>query len=203
MEVSGLLYAPAALPPENSPPVPLDCRLGGPQSRPERGGEEKKPCPSAENRTPIVQLVVSHYPCLFKSTVIPRFTSLIRSPKLLVRRKLVKRKLISHFFPTGTTIGLREEGARIRENWLVNWKKRISLCISYERKLVNRLLVYRGTTVISDILLWYINKFHVYSAGRSADLEQWTGHTDWIAISTIFLEPFLKQKSGWCPPIGH
>jgi hypothetical protein len=38
------------------------------------------------------------------------------TPKLLARRKLVKRKLISHCFPTGTTIGLREEGARVCEN---------------------------------------------------------------------------------------
>jgi hypothetical protein len=50
-----------------------------------------------------------------KITVIPRFTNLIRPPKLLVRRKLVKRKLISHHFPTGTTIGWREEVARIRK----------------------------------------------------------------------------------------
>jgi hypothetical protein len=55
----------------------------------------------------------------YRCTVIPRFTSLIRSSKS-VRRKLVKRKLISHYFPTGTTMGLREEGACRSKNWLVN-----------------------------------------------------------------------------------
>jgi hypothetical protein len=91
----------------------------------------------------------------FQSTAIPRFTSLIRSSKLLV--KFVKRKLISHYFPTGTTIYLREEGARISENWLVNWKTSINLCISYKRKLVNLLLVYRGITAhgVLNFLLDY------------------------------------------------
>jgi hypothetical protein len=79
--------------------------------------------------------------------VIPKFTSLIRPPKLLVRQKLVKRKWISHYFLIGITIGLRKEGARISENWLVNWKKGINLCILYKQKLLNRLLVYRGITV--------------------------------------------------------
>jgi hypothetical protein len=41
MEVSGQLHAPAALPPGKSPWYPLDRRLGGPQSRSGRGGEEK------------------------------------------------------------------------------------------------------------------------------------------------------------------
>jgi hypothetical protein len=41
MEVSGQFHAPAALPPEKSPWYPLDRRLGGPQSRSGRGGEEK------------------------------------------------------------------------------------------------------------------------------------------------------------------
>jgi hypothetical protein len=49
-------------------------------------------------------------------------------------------------FP-GTVIGLREEGAHISENWLVNWKTGINLCISYKQKLVNWLLVYQGITV--------------------------------------------------------
>jgi hypothetical protein len=78
---------------------------------------------------------------------IPRFMSLICSSKTARKAKLAKRKLISHYFPTGTTIDLREEGARISENWLINWKTGINLCISYKRKLVNRLLVYRGITV--------------------------------------------------------
>jgi hypothetical protein len=41
MEVSGQLHAPAALPQRKSPWYPLDRRLGGPQNRSERGGEEK------------------------------------------------------------------------------------------------------------------------------------------------------------------
>jgi hypothetical protein len=41
MEVSGQLYAPAALPPGKRSCYVLDRRLGGPQSRSGRGGEEK------------------------------------------------------------------------------------------------------------------------------------------------------------------
>jgi hypothetical protein len=41
MEVSGQLHAPAALPPGKDPQYALDRRLGGPQSRSGRGGEEK------------------------------------------------------------------------------------------------------------------------------------------------------------------
>jgi hypothetical protein len=40
-----------------------------------------------------------------------------------------KTKINFPFFLTGTTIGLREEGARISENWLVNLKTGINLCI--------------------------------------------------------------------------
>jgi hypothetical protein len=39
--VSGKLYAPAALPLGKEPGYPLDRRLGGPQSRSRRRGEEK------------------------------------------------------------------------------------------------------------------------------------------------------------------
>jgi hypothetical protein len=46
MEVSGKLHAPAALPPEKESRYPLDRRLGGPQSRSGRGGEEKNSQPS-------------------------------------------------------------------------------------------------------------------------------------------------------------
>jgi hypothetical protein len=53
-------------------------------------------------------------------TVIPRFTSLIRSSKIARKAKSRKTKIISHYFPKGITIGLREKGARIRENWVVN-----------------------------------------------------------------------------------
>jgi hypothetical protein len=50
MEVSGQLHAPAALPHGKSPWYPLDRRLGGPQSRSGRGGEEKnsQPLPGIE-----------------------------------------------------------------------------------------------------------------------------------------------------------
>jgi hypothetical protein len=41
MEVGGQFHAPAALPPGKEPRYPLDRRLGGPQSRSGRGGEEK------------------------------------------------------------------------------------------------------------------------------------------------------------------
>jgi len=42
MEMSGQIHAPAALLPRKEPPYPLDRRLGGPQSRYERGAEDKK-----------------------------------------------------------------------------------------------------------------------------------------------------------------
>jgi hypothetical protein len=47
MEVSGQLHASAALPPGKDPRYPLDRRLGGPQNRSERGGEEKNSQPPA------------------------------------------------------------------------------------------------------------------------------------------------------------
>jgi hypothetical protein len=51
MEVSGQLHAPAALP---GTWYPLDRRLGGPQSRSGRGGEEKnsQPPPGIEPQNP-------------------------------------------------------------------------------------------------------------------------------------------------------
>jgi hypothetical protein len=36
---------------EKSPRYPLDTRMGGPQSRSGRGGEEKNPCPSRESNS--------------------------------------------------------------------------------------------------------------------------------------------------------
>jgi hypothetical protein len=45
MEVSGQLHAPAALPPGKGLLVPLDRRLGEPQSRSEHSGEEKNSQP--------------------------------------------------------------------------------------------------------------------------------------------------------------
>jgi hypothetical protein len=61
MKVSGQLHIPAALPPGQSPWYPLHRRLGGPQSRSGRGGEEKnsKLLPALE--TPIVQPVAERY----------------------------------------------------------------------------------------------------------------------------------------------
>jgi hypothetical protein len=48
MEASGQIHVPAALPPGN----PLDRRLGGPQSRPERGIEKNsQPLPGIEPRS--------------------------------------------------------------------------------------------------------------------------------------------------------
>jgi hypothetical protein len=85
-------------------------------------------------------------------TVIPRFTSLIHSSKTAHKVKTHKTKLIYYYFPKGTMISLWEEGTRISENWLVNWKTGINLCISYEQKLVNQLLVYWGITVLTSSL---------------------------------------------------
>jgi hypothetical protein len=45
MEVSGQLHAPAALPPGKEPLVPIGWRLGVPQSRSGRCGEEKNSQP--------------------------------------------------------------------------------------------------------------------------------------------------------------
>jgi hypothetical protein len=56
MEVSGQLHAPAALPPGEEPLIPR--RLGGPQSRSGRCGEEKNSHPLQGLEPPIVQPVV-------------------------------------------------------------------------------------------------------------------------------------------------
>jgi hypothetical protein len=45
MEVGGQLHAPTVLPFGKSPFYPLDRRVGGPQSRSGRGGEEKNSQP--------------------------------------------------------------------------------------------------------------------------------------------------------------
>jgi hypothetical protein len=50
------------------------------------------------------------------STVIPRFTSLIRSSKIARKAKTRKTKINFREEGPGTVIGLREEGARISEN---------------------------------------------------------------------------------------
>jgi hypothetical protein len=60
MEVSGQIYALAALSEGKHPQYPLDRRLGGVQCQSERYGEEKNLTP-AGNQTPAVQLVASSY----------------------------------------------------------------------------------------------------------------------------------------------
>jgi hypothetical protein len=57
MEVSFQLHDPAALPPGNNPRYQLDRRLGGPQSRSGRVGEEKNYQPLPELEPPIIQPV--------------------------------------------------------------------------------------------------------------------------------------------------
>jgi hypothetical protein len=58
LEVSGQLHAPAALLPGKEPPhYPLDRRLGGPQSRSGRRGEEKILDPNG-TQTPNPQLSI-------------------------------------------------------------------------------------------------------------------------------------------------
>jgi hypothetical protein len=49
-------------------------------------------------------------------TIIPRFTSLIRPSKTARKAKTRKIKINFREEAPGTTIGLREEGARISEN---------------------------------------------------------------------------------------
>jgi hypothetical protein len=63
MEVSGQLHAPAAFPPGKNPLVPLYRRLGGPQSRSGRCGEEKnsQPLPGFE---PLLYISVCETWCL-------------------------------------------------------------------------------------------------------------------------------------------
>jgi hypothetical protein len=61
MEVSGQLHAPAALPQGESPRYPLNRRLGGPQSRFGRGGEEKNSQPLPGLEPPIIQSVAQRY----------------------------------------------------------------------------------------------------------------------------------------------
>jgi hypothetical protein len=61
MEVSGQLHAPAALPPGEDPWHPLNWRLGGPQSRSGRGGEEKNTQPLPRLEPPNIQPVAQRY----------------------------------------------------------------------------------------------------------------------------------------------
>jgi hypothetical protein len=50
MEVNGQFHAPVALPPEIDPRYPRDKKLGGPQSRSGRGGENENPYPCRESK---------------------------------------------------------------------------------------------------------------------------------------------------------
>jgi hypothetical protein len=61
MEVSGQIHAPAAFPQGKSSRFPLDRRLGGPQSRAGRGGEEKKSQPLPGFEPPIIQPVAQRF----------------------------------------------------------------------------------------------------------------------------------------------
>jgi hypothetical protein len=61
MEVSGQRHAPAASPPGKEPRYPLYRRLGGPQSRSGRGGEEKNSQPLPGLEPPIIQPVAQRY----------------------------------------------------------------------------------------------------------------------------------------------
>jgi hypothetical protein len=61
MEVSGQIHTPAALPPRKEPWYPLDRRLGGPQSRSGRGGEEKNSQPLPGLEPSIIQPVTQRY----------------------------------------------------------------------------------------------------------------------------------------------
>jgi hypothetical protein len=59
MEVNDQLHAPAALPPRKEPRYPLARKMGGPQSRSGRGGEEKNSLGGLE--PPIIQPVAQGY----------------------------------------------------------------------------------------------------------------------------------------------
>jgi hypothetical protein len=61
MEVIGQLHAPAVLPQGNNPWYPLDRRLGGPQNRSGRGGEERNSQPLPGLEPPIIQPVAQRY----------------------------------------------------------------------------------------------------------------------------------------------
>jgi hypothetical protein len=61
VEVSSQLHAPAALLTGKEPLVSLDRRLGGPQRRSERGGEEKNSHFLPGLKSPIIQPVAQRY----------------------------------------------------------------------------------------------------------------------------------------------
>jgi hypothetical protein len=61
MEESGQLRAPATLPPGKEPWYLLDRRLGGPQSRSGRSGEEKNSQPLPGLEPPIIRPIAQRY----------------------------------------------------------------------------------------------------------------------------------------------
>jgi hypothetical protein len=71
MEVSGQLHAPDALPSGKEPWYPFDRKLGGPQSRSIRGGEEKNSQPRTdtimpnERKVPVHLLEVGYNECIY------------------------------------------------------------------------------------------------------------------------------------------
>jgi hypothetical protein len=59
--VSGQLHAPAALPPGKEPPVPIGRKMGGPQCRSERRGENTLSYLGSNSNPSLVQPVANHY----------------------------------------------------------------------------------------------------------------------------------------------
>jgi hypothetical protein len=80
MEVSGQFHAPAAVPHGKSPWHPLDRRLGGPQSRSGRGGEEKNSQPLPELEPPIKPPIAQRYTNSFQDISALKFRMHSSSP---------------------------------------------------------------------------------------------------------------------------
>jgi hypothetical protein len=82
------------------------------------------------------------------NTVIPQFTSLICSSKTARTAKTRKTKINFPLLPNGNNDRFARERSSYKQRLARKLKKtRINLCISYKRKLVHWLLVYRGITV--------------------------------------------------------
>jgi hypothetical protein len=91
---------------------------------------------------------IRRYHEFYPSTVIPRFTSLIRSSKTARKAKTRKTRITFLLLPDGNN----DRFARGRDSYKRKSARKLKkigiyLCISYERKLLNRLLVYRGIAV--------------------------------------------------------
>jgi hypothetical protein len=84
--------------------------------------------------------------------VIPRFASLIRSSKTARKAKTRKTKINFPLLPDGNNNRFARRRSSYKRKLARKLKKKTSihLCISYKRKLVNRLLVYRGITVYGN-----------------------------------------------------